>query len=192
MQAAQTRAVIPLCKRSHRTIFLSGTPALAKPSELFPQLQGLLPSAKLSRTEFASRYCIGDRYDDMKVLVLKQTRRRKLARRRHITAFSICVASWNAKACSCAKVESAVSLRRQICANRARMQGSKNEDELFAMLTNTVMVRRLKQDVLSGLPKKERNKVRSGLFMRPKAASPPTPSKAVVCPRVAHAPLNVL
>jgi SWI/SNF-related matrix-associated actin-dependent regulator of chromatin subfamily A-like protein 1 len=65
VQAERTKAVLPFLKRAPRVILLSGTPALSRPSELFPQLQGLLPTAKLTKTEFADRYCVGDKYDDM-------------------------------------------------------------------------------------------------------------------------------
>jgi hypothetical protein len=66
VQAERTKAVLPLLKHAPRVILLSGTPALSKPAELFPQLCSLLPAAKLTKAEFAERYCVGDRWDDMK------------------------------------------------------------------------------------------------------------------------------
>jgi SWI/SNF-related matrix-associated actin-dependent regulator of chromatin subfamily A-like protein 1 len=52
-----------LKKVARRVVLLSGTPALSKPAELFPQIMGLLPDAKLSKKELAERYCMGDRFD---------------------------------------------------------------------------------------------------------------------------------
>ena len=39
---------------------------MSKPAELMPQLKGLLPSYKFSNTEFAERYCVGDKFDNLK------------------------------------------------------------------------------------------------------------------------------
>ncbi len=38
-------------------MLLTGTPALSKPQELVPLLQGLLPNARIKEREFAERYC---------------------------------------------------------------------------------------------------------------------------------------
>jgi SNF2-related domain len=66
MQAQCTKAILPLLQRARRAILLSGTPALSKPAELLPQLQALLPGSKLTISEFAQRYCAGDRFDALK------------------------------------------------------------------------------------------------------------------------------
>ena len=66
MQAQCTKTITPLLQGADRAILLSGTPALSKPAELLPQMQALLPGAKLTIAEFAERYCLGDQYDRLK------------------------------------------------------------------------------------------------------------------------------
>ena len=55
--AKRTKALLPILKNSRRTLLLSGTPALNRPSELFTQLHALLPSLFTSFQSFGSRYC---------------------------------------------------------------------------------------------------------------------------------------
>jgi SWI/SNF-related matrix-associated actin-dependent regulator of chromatin subfamily A-like protein 1 len=66
MQAQCTKNIVPLLARAKRAVLISGTPAMSKPAELMPQLRGLLPSYKFSNTEFAERYCVGDKFDALK------------------------------------------------------------------------------------------------------------------------------
>jgi hypothetical protein len=63
VQAARTKAVVPVLEAAKRALLLSGTPFLSKPAELFPQLRGLLPGAKLKYGELAERYCVGNRWN---------------------------------------------------------------------------------------------------------------------------------
>lgn len=66
MQAQCTKNIVPLLSRAKRAVLISGTPAMSKPAELMPQLKSLLPSYKFSNTEFAERYCVGDKFDNLK------------------------------------------------------------------------------------------------------------------------------
>lgn len=53
----RTLAVQPLLQGAQRAILLSGTPALSRPSELFPQIKCLGEPAFNVWHEFALRYC---------------------------------------------------------------------------------------------------------------------------------------
>lgn len=101
--AQRTKATLPVLKRARRTFLLTGTPALNRPKEIFTQLSGLLPEAKLKMRDFGERYCQGNRFD--------------------------------------------------------KYGGASNLEELHAVLRGTVMVRRLKSQVLSQLPSKRRQQV---------------------------------
>lgn len=57
VQAQRTKDTVPLVQEAERAVLLSGTPALARPRELLPQLQALLPAAKLKLADYGSRYC---------------------------------------------------------------------------------------------------------------------------------------
>lgn len=56
-QSQRTKDTVPLAQRATRCLLLSGTPALARPKELFQQLAALLPAAKLRMRDFGERYC---------------------------------------------------------------------------------------------------------------------------------------
>ncbi|GIM17500.1 hypothetical protein Vretimale_20047 [Volvox reticuliferus] len=104
-EAQRTKAALPLVQQARRAVLLTGTPALSKPAELVPLLQGLIPSANIKATEFSERYSVPDRRYPGKFF------------------------------------------------------GSRNEVELNRLLQGTVMVRRLKRDVLKHLPAKRRQQV---------------------------------
>jgi SWI/SNF-related matrix-associated actin-dependent regulator 1 of chromatin subfamily A len=57
--ADRTRGVRSLATKAARAIFISGTPALSRPIELFPQLQMLAPRLFSNLTAFGKRYCDG-------------------------------------------------------------------------------------------------------------------------------------
>eukprot|EP01103_Thecamoeba_quadrilineata_P015644 TRINITY_DN5007_c0_g1_i1.p1 TRINITY_DN5007_c0_g1~~TRINITY_DN5007_c0_g1_i1.p1 ORF type:complete len:823 (-),score=154.18 TRINITY_DN5007_c0_g1_i1:46-2403(-) len=62
--AKRTQAAVPLLKKAKRTLLLTGTPALSRPSELFSQLEGLGWAKKTpfdSFKKFAFRYCAAHR-----------------------------------------------------------------------------------------------------------------------------------
>ena len=57
-KALRTKDTLPLASRAARCLLLSGTPALARPKELFTQLGALFPGARLrSMREYGERYC---------------------------------------------------------------------------------------------------------------------------------------
>ena len=57
MQTARTKALMPILSKARRAILLSGTPALNRAEELYPQLSSLLPSCP-SLGQFRERYCV--------------------------------------------------------------------------------------------------------------------------------------
>jgi SWI/SNF-related matrix-associated actin-dependent regulator 1 of chromatin subfamily A len=99
MNTKRTKNLVPVLSATKRCVLLSGTPALAKPSELWPQLKVLNTANSGWWEEEDSFY---DKY-----------------------------------------VKNSSALRRA---------------ELHAMLTGTVMIRRLKHDILKSLPKKSRGR----------------------------------
>ena len=101
-KAQRTKALTPLLKKARHVMLLSGTPALSRPSELFPQLHALFPRVFPTFSPFAFRYC------DFKKTVF----------------------GWDSS-------------------------GSSNLTELNIVL-RSIMVRRLKKDVLKQLPSKMR------------------------------------
>lgn len=56
-KAKRTRAVVPALKAAKRAILLTGTPALARPEELYVLLSALHPRRWGTFTAFATRYC---------------------------------------------------------------------------------------------------------------------------------------
>lgn len=108
LSSQRCQLALPLLQNSKRLLLLSGTPALNRPVELWPQLHALDPKGKMF-----GKY--GMRYNDY-------TKRYCNAKR---TRFG-----WD-------------------------VNGSSNADELHACL-KTVMIRRLKSEVLHDLPSKQR------------------------------------
>jgi SWI/SNF-related matrix-associated actin-dependent regulator 1 of chromatin subfamily A len=96
----RTKCLMPLLKTAARVIMLSGTPAMAKPEELFPQLNALGENSGWwnDENEFKAKY-VKDKYSD--------------------PSFA----------------------------------------ELHTLLTSTVMIRRLKHDILKDMPSKLRENV---------------------------------
>lgn len=99
MATKRTSRLVPILNATNRCVLLSGTPALARPSELFPQL-------KILSTEKDAWW------EDEDSFVDKYVKRSSPARRA----------------------------------------------ELYAMLTGTVMIRRLKSNILKSMPNKIREK----------------------------------
>lgn len=69
LQAQRTKLALPLVKAAKRCIMLSGTPALSRPTELFTQLQGLLPKAGITKKAFEDRYAVYSHYGNFPKLV---------------------------------------------------------------------------------------------------------------------------
>ncbi len=99
MNTKRTKNLVPVLHATYRCVLLSGTPALAKPTELWPQLK-ILSTEETGWWEEESEFI--EKY-----------------------------------------VKNSSAVRRA---------------ELHAMLTGTVMIRRLKNDILKSLPKKSRGK----------------------------------
>lgn len=103
--AKRTQSITPLLQGSRRTILLSGTPALSRPIELFPQLACLKPKLFPSLDAFGQRYC---------------------------------------------------DPRPSRFNKGIEYKGATNLQELHWILDKTILVRRLKKDVLKELPEKRR------------------------------------
>lgn len=56
-KAKRTEAIVKLSKRANRILFMTGTPALNRPIELFAQLHMIRPAFAKYYTHFAKRYC---------------------------------------------------------------------------------------------------------------------------------------
>ncbi|KAI9014126.1 P-loop containing nucleoside triphosphate hydrolase protein [Hyaloraphidium curvatum] len=102
----RTRSITPLLQQARHAILISGTPALSRPIELFPQLACLKPELFKKLDEFGKRYCDP-----------QNSRFKKGA---------------------------------------TEYRGATNLQELHFILDKTVLVRRLKKDVLKELPEKQR------------------------------------
>ena len=110
-KSARTKAAEYVLRDCRRVILLSGTPALSRPIELYPQISIIDPKLFPYVTDFAMRYC-----DGKKVL---------LGPNRHRFDFS----------------------------------GSSNMEELKLLMLQRFMIRRLKSEVLSQLPSKQRQMI---------------------------------
>jgi SNF2 family DNA or RNA helicase len=99
-KSKRTKAVLPLLQSANRVIMLSGTPALSRPAELYPQISvlGRRLNVFQNENEFEERY-VKDKYSDP------------------------------------------------------------SYKELHTMLSNTVMIRRMKEDQLKDIPNKRRENV---------------------------------
>lgn len=103
-KAQRSKSFYEICKKSKAKIFLTGTPILNRPAEIFPMIQAL--GFPMSFWEFGKRYCEMEK-----------------------GRFGL------------------------------KADGSSNLDELNNKLRATVMIRRLKKDVLTDLPDKMRQVV---------------------------------
>lgn len=57
MTAKRSKALTPLIKNARRALLLSGTPALSRPVELFPQINAISPLLFPLYQEYVERYC---------------------------------------------------------------------------------------------------------------------------------------
>lgn len=106
LDSLRSLAVVPLLKKAKRRILLTGTPALSRPCELYPQMDALGIPIFSKFKDFGLRYC-------------------KAFQGPH---------GWD-------------------------YSGSSNLHELHAILRKTIMIRRMKNDVLTELPAKNRSLV---------------------------------
>ncbi|XP_059156186.1 DNA annealing helicase and endonuclease ZRANB3-like [Physella acuta] len=56
-KSLSTKTVIPLIKKANRRILLSGTPALSRPVELYPQIDAICPNQFGTFWKYTERYC---------------------------------------------------------------------------------------------------------------------------------------
>jgi len=106
--AKRTELILPLIQSCKRCILLAGTPALARPKEIFNLLHIIRPDIFSTFKDFGKRYC---------------------------------------------------SPKHNKWSMGLDYTGSSNLKELHYILTHSVMIRRLKQDVLTELPMKLRQKI---------------------------------
>ncbi len=128
-KSKRTRAIQPLAQHCRRCIMLSGTPALSRPMELFSQLNMLDPHSWGDVKEFGKRYC----------------RKKKPKKARVVVTLEGQEGAGGAH-----EVTVAASSRQ------AEFSGASNTHELHLLLTDTLMIRRLKRQVLRELPPKHR------------------------------------
>lgn len=121
-KSQRTKSGVTIAKDRKRVILLSGTPALSRPIELYPQLLIVDPKMFPKMHDFGLRYC------DAKQLNFGP------------------YPSWDYK-------------------------GNSNTDELRILLESTVMIRRMKKDVLRDLPPKNRQKVSLPVELTPEQSS---------------------
>jgi SWI/SNF-related matrix-associated actin-dependent regulator of chromatin subfamily A-like protein 1 len=107
IETKRSKTLVPLISAANRVLMLSGTPALSRPIELFPQIQVINAKLFPKRHDYALRYCDA-----------------------HKQYFG----GWD-------------------------MRGSSNLTELQVVLENCVMIRRMKDQVLTELPPKIRRQV---------------------------------
>ena len=107
IETKRSKTLVPIISSAERALLLSGTPALSRPIELFPQIQIINPKLFPKRHDYALRYCEA-----------------------HKNYFG----GWD-------------------------MRGSANLTELQIVLENCVMIRRMKDQVLTELPPKIRRQV---------------------------------
>ena len=108
LQAKRTMRLTPILQKCKRVVLLSGTPAEARPMELFNLLSIIRPDVFTKFADYGVRYC------DPKPSAWKR--------------------GWEYKGATCMR-------------------------ELHIMLSSSLMIRRLKKDVLSEMPSKQRSKV---------------------------------
>ena len=110
-KSARTKAAENVFRDCRRVLLLSGTPALSRPIELYPQISIIDPKLFPYVTDFAMRYCDG----------------KKVALGPNRTRFDF--------------------------------SGSSNMEELKILMLQRFMIRRLKSEVLSQLPSKQRQMI---------------------------------
>lgn len=133
-RANRTKALAPMIKASKRAVLISGTPALSRPMELFTQLNSLDPQAWPDEKEFGRRYC-------RTISTVSGAEDAAVADEQGITSTSSSASAGSN-------------------AFQTEFKGACNSQELHVMLTSTLMIRRLKKDILQSLPEKHREVVK--------------------------------
>ena len=130
-QAKRTQILLPFIQQRRRAILLSGTPALSRPLELYTQLNALLPTQFHDFKTFAKRYC----QDSSNKQVSQVNKLHKLKSNNSLFSNQ--------------------STKFKGFGDNA-YKGANHTQELHLILTSTIMIRRLKKDILKSLPKKKR------------------------------------
>jgi SWI/SNF-related matrix-associated actin-dependent regulator of chromatin subfamily A-like protein 1 len=130
-RANRTKVLVPILKDVKRVILISGTPALSRPMELFTQLNALNKKAWPDEKEFGKRYC----------------------RTNNSSAVSLDYQPDGSPDDASSTLVSNNSFHTEF-------KGASNTQELHVMLTSTLMIRRLKKDILQSLPSKQREVIR--------------------------------
>ena len=146
--ARATEAAAAAASRARRAVFLTGTPSLSKPYDLWRQVDALAPGLlPRTRDAFAARYC----------------------GRRLLPLFGFSSGSGGGGACVPPSFSAPPFTSSFVASPSAPMRvdvsGLTHGRELAAVLRRSVMVRRLKSDVCGQLPPKRRQVV---LLPRPR------------------------
>jgi SWI/SNF-related matrix-associated actin-dependent regulator of chromatin subfamily A-like protein 1 len=141
LSARRTKCLVPLLHSAKRALLLSGTPALSRPIELFTQLNALDSEQWSNYKEYGRRYCVTPKGDSRKQRPPAPTGAGAGAGAGGGFGNIAVGASGNSK-------------------SRGEFSGANNTEELHMMLTATLMIRRLKKDILSQLPPKQRKIVK--------------------------------
>jgi SWI/SNF-related matrix-associated actin-dependent regulator 1 of chromatin subfamily A len=133
-RANRTKALVPLIQTARRAILLSGTPALSRPRELFTQLAALKKDVWSDERAFMQRYCRSSNSDSAG----------------GPSGIGVAPSSTDRIASSSGSMH--------VTSTGASMEynGASNTAELHTLLKSTVMIRRLKKDILHMLPRKKR------------------------------------
>ncbi|VFR01344.1 unnamed protein product [Cuscuta campestris] len=173
-QAKRTNASLLAMQKAKYLILLSGTPALSRPIELFKQLEALFPDVYKNVHEYGNRYCKG-------VVIADESHFLKNAEAKRTNA-SLPVmqkAKYLILLSGSPALSRPIELFKQLEAlfpdvyknvheygNRyckggffGVYQGASNHDEPHNLMKATVMIRRLKKDVLPQLLVKRRQQV---------------------------------
>jgi len=117
LQAQRTQFLLPVLKKAKRVILVSGTPALSRPIELFPQIEAIRPGILGTAKAYGDRYC-----------------RNPKDQKPYANVFG----------------------QRPKWQQQLQYRGSSYEKELHTILKQSLLIRRLKKDVLKDLPSKIR------------------------------------
>ena len=143
IDAKRTTSTLPLVKQARRALFLTGTPALSRPAELFTQVHALAPRMFPTMRSFGLRY--GDYHFPSTITMI-------------VSVPDVLIPNF-----LLVSVEGVPQPRRYCNGRRGKFgwdySGSSNLLELHALLTTYIMIRRLKADVLSELAAKTRQTI---------------------------------
>ncbi|KAJ8778956.1 hypothetical protein J1605_013190 [Eschrichtius robustus] len=169
IKTARCRTAVPLLKVAKRVILLSGTPAMSRPAELYTQILAVRPTFFPQFHTFGLRYCGAKREVDILAHCLLELLNEGaifmkdcLGTLKPSSGFSKTAAPvfWVLFPSAASTMATAMAFTRSHMLPWGwDYSGSSNLGELKLLLEETVMLRRLKGDVLSQLPAKQRKMV---------------------------------